>query len=51
MAGTENIKKIRLIDVENVARDIVEDYCQDDLKSNAVIKSVLTVLVKRLKGE
>lgn len=51
MAGTKDIKKVRIIDVEKAANEIIKEYCGGDTMTSTVIKSTLEILMLKLKGE
>lgn len=51
MAGTKDIKKVRIIDVQLAANEIIKEYCGGDTVASTVIKSTLEILMLKLRGE
>lgn len=48
MAGTNKIQKVRILDVEIEADNIIAEFCEDD-KMKALMKPTMDLLIIRLK--
>ncbi len=49
MAGTKDIKKLRIVDVQLATNEIIKKHCQENTAVSAGIKMALDILIFNLR--